>query len=496
MFFFILNHNFIAIVPEIFLVISINIVLVYSVVFCTSNYLNYPLLLNNVTWLCIQVLIFTFLLNVNNQLYNLTIFDGLLIVDLFGISVKNFVLLSCISILLFSLNYNRYDFINNFEFPLLLILAILGTLLLISSYDLITMYLSLELQSFCSYILTALKRNSEFSSEAGLKYFILGAFSSGFLLFGCSLLYGLTGTTNYKNLFLFSFNISSSLYNIDGFLLGIIFIAISFLFKVSAAPFHFWSPDIYEGSPTIVTLFFVAIPKLGVFTFFLRLFFVSFFFFFFFWQYIIIFASFFSMLIGSLGAIWQLKLKRLIAFSGINHVGLMLICLCCSSFEGVFSLIFYLLVYIIMSLSAFLLLIVTRKNYNLKKLKYIEDLITVSKANRFLGTSLIISFFSIAGIPPFIGFFSKMFVFFCALGQSIYFLSFVGLFTSVISCFYYLRIIQLSFFEHTNNWISIKKINRESSFLISMLTFSLFLFGLHSKFFVIFVHNLSFYLCL
>jgi len=144
------------------------------------------------------------------------------------------------------------------------------------------MYLSLELQSFCSYILAAFKRNSEFSSEAGLKYFILGAFSSGFLLFGCSLVYGFTGTTSYNNLFLFSFNLNYSFLKMDAFLLGVIFLTISFLFKVSAAPFHFWSPDIYEGSPTIVTTFFVVIPKIGMFVFFFRLFFDSFFSFFFF----------------------------------------------------------------------------------------------------------------------------------------------------------------------------------------------------------------------
>jgi len=496
MFFSFFNYNFIAVLPELYLTICVNLVLIYAVTFSTSYYLNFPLLVNNVTWLCIQLLFIVLLLNVNNYLYNLTVFDNLLIIDSFGNNIKTFALITSICVLLFCLNYNKLDNINNFEFPLLLTLTILGTLLLISSYDLMSMYLSLELQSFCSYILAAFKRNSEFSSEAGLKYFILGAFSSGFLLFGCSLIYGFTGSTSYKNLFLFSFNLNFNFLCFDGFLLGIIFLIISFLFKVSAAPFHFWSPDIYEGSPTIITVFFVVIPKLGIFIFFLRLFFDSLYGFFFFWQTLILLSSFCSMLIGSLGAIWQLKLKRLLAFSSINHVGFMLICLCCSSFESIFAFIFYLFVYIIMSLSVFLLLLVSRKNYNLKKIKYIDDLLTVSKTNQFLAISLIICFFSIAGVPPFIGFFSKMFVFFIAIGHSLYILSFVGLFASVLSCFYYLRIIQLGFFEHTCQWVSIKKISKESSYFISFFTFLLLIFVFHSSFFMLFIHNIALYLCL
>jgi len=191
MFFSFFNYNFIAVLPELYLTICVNLVLIYAVTFSTSYYLNFPLLVNNVTWLCIQLLFIVLLLNVNNYLYNLTVFDNLLIIDSFGNNIKTFALITSICVLLFCLNYNKLDNINNFEFPLLLTLTILGTLLLISSYDLMSMYLSLELQSFCSYILAAFKRNSEFSSEAGLKYFILGAFSSGFLLFGCSLIYGL-----------------------------------------------------------------------------------------------------------------------------------------------------------------------------------------------------------------------------------------------------------------------------------------------------------------
>jgi NADH-quinone oxidoreductase subunit N len=494
--FYYFNYDFIAILPELYLLLGINFILIYSVIYCTSSYLNFPLLLTNISWLCIQILTIAFFLNINNFVYNLTIFNNLLIIDLFGNNLKTVVLTTCICLLIMSLNYNKYENINNFEFPLLLLLAVIGTLLLISSYDLMSTYLSLELQSFCSYLLAAFKRNSEFSAEAGLKYFILGAFASGFLLFGCSLIYGFTGTTSYKNLFLFSFNLNYNFLDINGFLIGIIFLTISFLFKISAAPFHFWSPDIYEGSPTIITTFFVVIPKLGIFIFFLRLFFDSFYTYFFFWQNLLIFCSFSSLIIGSLGAIYQVKLKRLLAYSGINHVGFMLIGLCCSSIEGIYSLIFYLLTYILISIFTFLFLLILRKNSNLKKIKYIDDFVIVSKTNPFLGLSLTICFFSIAGIPPFIGFFSKMFIFFSYISQSTYFLAIIAIFSSVLSCFYYLRIIQFSFFEHTVEWISIKKISKEESFILSILTFLLSIFIFHSNFFILLIHNIVLYLCL
>jgi len=267
------NNDWLAILPEVFFVISINLILVYSVIYCTSPLFDFPLLINNVSWLSIQILFIVFVLNMNNYYCDIVVLNNFLIVDSFGNLIKSVILLSTICILLMSLRYNKFELINNFEFPILVMLTILGTLLLISSYDLIAMYLAIELQSFCSYILSAFKRNSEFSAEAGLKYFILGAFSSGFLLFGCSLIYGFTGATNYEQISLLLIGSNYSNLNNNGIVIGTIFILISFLFKISAAPFHLWSPDIYEGSPTTITAFFAIVPKIGLLTFFLRLFF-------------------------------------------------------------------------------------------------------------------------------------------------------------------------------------------------------------------------------
>jgi len=395
-----------------------------------------------------------------------------------------------------SLRYNRFELINNFEFSVLIILTILGTLLLISSYDLIAMYLAIELQSFCSYILSAFKRNSEFSAEAGLKYFILGAFSSGFLLFGCSLIYGFTGTTNYEQISLLLVGVDHNYINNNGIIIGTVFILISFLFKLSAAPFHLWAPDIYEGSPTIVTAFFAIVPKIGLLVFFLRLFFDSLYALFISWQAILLIASISSMIIGSLGAIWQIKLKRLLAFSAIGHVGYMLIALCCCSIESIYALIFYSVIYIIMSISSFSLLLMIRKNENLKKIKYIEDLTIVAKTNPFIGICFAVTFFSIAGVPPLAGFFSKMFLFFSAISQSAYFLSVIGILTSVVSCFYYIRIVQVTYFEQQSTWITLKKVSKEISVLTSIVTLMLIVFFIHPNLLIISIHNSILDLCI
>jgi proton-translocating NADH-quinone oxidoreductase chain N len=483
------NNDYLAVLPEIFLIVSINIVLLYGVIYSTSPLFDFPLLINNISWLSVLILIICCFLNVNNHFLNVVIFGGLLIIDSFGSLIKNIILFSTICVLIMSLTYNKSEKVNSFELPLLILITIFGTLLLISSYDLMSMYLAIELQSFCSYILSSFKRNSEFSAEAGLKYFILGAFSSGFLLFGCSLVYGFTGTSNYELISLLFVSLDPNSFHSCGILIGLLFIFVSFLFKVSAAPFHLWSPDVYEGSPTNITAFFAIVPKLGIFVFFLRLFFDSSYLFLPSLQGFLIMSSIISMLIGSFGAIWQVKIKRLLAFSAISHVGYMLIGLCCCSIESLYAVIFYSIIYVIMSILSFSLILTIRKNIDLKKFKYIEDLTIVSKVNPFLGVSFLIVFFSIAGIPPFAGFFSKMFLFFSAISQSLFFLTFVGIITSVFSCFYYLRILQITFFEQGNLWVSLKGFNKEVSILISFSTFLLTFFFVHPVFLVICVHN-------
>jgi NADH-quinone oxidoreductase subunit N len=483
-----IHNDIISFLPELYLIISINIILVYSVVYSTSPFFDYPLLLNNNSWLCILILFFTLLLNLANTSYNIILFNDLIILDPFSIAVKFVILFLSIFILIMSLKYNHLELLNNPEFPVILLLSVLGTLLLVSSYDLLVLYLAIELQSFCSYILTSFKRNSEFSTEAGLKYFILGAFSSSFLLFGCSLVYGFTGTTNYSLLSLLVLNCNSIFSSGNGIVIGCSFIFISFLFKLSAAPFHVWSPDIYEGAPTVVTTFFIVIQKLGLLTFFLRLFFGSFYSVFKFWQPLLAIVCLISMIVGSFGALWQTKFKRLLAFSSIGHIGYILVALCCSSFESIYALVFYSFVYSVTNISSFIILLVLRKSSDNKRIKYIEDLVIVAKTNPLLGIFLVITFFSIAGVPPLAGFFSKMFVFLNSVGQDIFSLAAIGMLSSVVSCFYYLKIVQTSFFERIGNFFTMKKIGKELSFLISIVNIFLVIFFIHPSLFSVLMH--------
>jgi proton-translocating NADH-quinone oxidoreductase chain N len=488
MFQLLIYNDFIAVIPELYLIISASIILFYSVIYTTSPFFDYPLLVNNTSWLSIQVLLFTLFLNINNTFYDIVLFNNLIIIDFFNIVIKTFVLLSSILILIMSLRYNQVELLNNSEYSIIILFSIVGTLFFISSCDLLTAYISIELQSFCSYLLTSIKRNSEFSTEAGLKYFILGAFSSGFLLFGCSLVYGFTGTTNYMILSILIINNDCFSSYINGIVIGSLFILVAFLFKFSAAPFHVWSPDIYEGAPTTITAFFIIVQKLGLVIFFLRLFFNSFYGIINFWQVYLTIACFSSMLVGCFGALWQTKLKRLFAFSSITHVGYLLIALCCISFESIYALVFYLCIYVITNVGSFIILLIVRKNHNYKRIKYVEDLLIVAKTNYILGIYVVITFFSIAGVPPLAGFFSKMFIFFSSISQSMYSLAIVGILTSVVSCFYYLKIIQISFFEKENKLITLRKIDKESAYLITVANFFLIAFFFHPDLFSILIH--------
>jgi len=236
-----------------------------------------------------------------------------------------------------STNYLRDQKLNSFEYFILILFSVFGLILLVSSYDLISVYLAIELQSLSLYVLASFKKDSAFSTEAGLKYFILGALSSGLILFGSSLIYGFCGTTNFEDLGLMMVGLN----NIDqGVSLGLCFIGVGFLFKLAAAPFHMWSPDVYEGAPTTVSTFFAVVPKIGIFTIFLRLFHFSFYEFINYWQQLIILCALISVVIGSFVAIRQRKVKRLLAYSAISHVGYLLIAFSSGTIEGVQALFF------------------------------------------------------------------------------------------------------------------------------------------------------------
>jgi len=325
------------------------------------------------------------------------------------------------------------------EYPILLLSSILGMIVMISSNDLILFYMGLELQSLALYVLASFNRDNLLSTESGVKYFILSALSSGLLLYGCSLIYGFTGTTN--------FNLIANNLNSDNYVLtfGIVFILVGLAFKISAVPFHMWAPDVYQGSPTSITSFFAILPKIAALTVFIRFLYVPFINIIDQWQMIIIFLSISSMLFGAIAAIGQKNLKRLIAYSSIGHMGYALAGLTTGTQAGINSSILYITIYIFMNLAFFSCLFMLKKND--KYYENIEDLSGLSKNHPLFSFCLLIILFSLAGIPPLAGFFAKFYIFMAVIENSMYFLAIIGLLSTVIAAFYYLRIIKIIYFD-------------------------------------------------
>ena len=311
-------------------------------------------------------------------------------------------------------------------------------MVMISSNDLIVFYIGLELQSLALYVLAAFNRDNVLSSESGLKYFVLSALSSGLLLYGCSLIYGFTGSTNFNEI---ANNTNQVPY---GLTFGIVFILVGLAFKISAVPFHMWAPDVYQGSPTSVTLFFALVPKIAATCVFIRFLYVPFVNMIEQWQMIIIFISIASMIFGAIAAIGK-KFKRLIAYSSIGHMGYSLAGIATGSSEGAQSTIIYITIYVIMNLALFCCLFMLKRNN--EYFENIEDLSGLSKNHPILSLSLLIILFSLAGIPPLAGFFAKFYIFMAVIEQSMFFLAIIGLLSTVVAAFYYLRIIKIIYFD-------------------------------------------------
>tara|TARA_B100000686_G_C16691415_1_gene917838 strand:+ start:1 stop:1362 length:1362 start_codon:yes stop_codon:yes gene_type:complete len=384
-------------------------------------------------------LIFAIILVLNQPTEITKIFNESYIIDKFSIFMKVLTLLFCFFILLSSRDYVKSNNIDKIEYPIITLASTLGMLLMISSYDLIVFYLGLELQSLCLYILAAFKRDDERSSEAGLKYFVLSALASGLLLYGCSLIYGFTGSTNFETI---SENLNEN--NIPA-VFGIVFILVGLSFKVSAVPFHMWTPDVYEGSPTSVTSFFALVPKIAALSVFIRFMYVPFINLINHWQTIIIFLAVASMILGAVAAIGQNNIKRLMAYSSIGHIGYALAGLSVGTNEGIQSTIIYLTIYLVMNLGAFgCIFMLKRENIYYEN---INDLSGLSKNHPLLAFSFLILLFSLAGIPPLAGFFAKFYVFMAIIEAEMYILAVIGLLTTVISAFYYLRIIKIIYFD-------------------------------------------------
>jgi len=425
-------ENLEIILPEIFLSLTIMFLLLFGVFKNNSSKLIY-----NLTTLSL-IILFALLLNLY-QVSDLSIFNNSYKVDSLATFMKLLTIASGIFVMLTSSKYIEINNINKMEYPILILSSILGMMVMISSNDLIVFYMGLELQSLALYVLATFNRDEIKSSEAGLKYFVLSALSSGLLLYGCSLIYGFTGSTN--------FNVIADQLNSNEYALtfGIVFILVGLAFKISAVPFHMWAPDVYEGSPTSVTLFFTMVPKIAALTVFIRFLYVPFLNLIDQWQMILIFLSIASMLFGAIAAIGQTNLKRLVAYSSIGHVGYALAGVAAGTNDGIQSSVIYITIYILMNLGLFSCLLMLKRDNNYYE--KIDDLSGLSKNHPMLALSLLIILFSLAGIPPLAGFFAKFYVFKAVIEQSMYFLAIVGLLSTVVAAFYYLRLIKIMYFD-------------------------------------------------
>jgi len=419
------------ILPELFLSLAIIIFLMIGIFIKKSFKL--------VNLLVIISLIFTTALILNQPDEVIKIFNKSYIIDEFSIFMKTLAILFCLLVLLSSKDYIKICKIDKIEYPIIILASTLGVILMISSYDLIVFYLGLELQSLSLYILASFKKDKVGSTEAGLKYFVLSALASGILLYGCSLIYGFTGSTNFD---VIAKNLNSS--NV-GAVFGIVFIIVGLSFKVSAVPFHMWTPDVYEGSPTSVTTFFALIPKIAALSVFIRFMYVPFENVVNQWQSIIIFLSIASMIFGAVAAIGQSNIKRLMAYSSIGHMGYALAGISTGSNAGMQATMIYLTIYLTMSLGAFACIFTMKRENNY--FENINDLSGLSKNHPIVAFCFLIILFSLAGIPPLAGFFAKFYIFMSVVEAKMYFLAIIGLLTTVISAFYYLRIIKIIYFD-------------------------------------------------
>lgn len=370
-----------------------------------------------------------------------TIFNNAMIVDSFSQFMKMLALIGSGVAIAMSVNIVKAEKLAKFEYPVLILLATAGMMIMISANTLITLYLGIEMQSLSLYVLAAFNRDSSRATEAGLKYFVLGALSSGMLLYGMSLVYGFTGQIEYKA-------IATSIVHNEaglGVTFGLVFMLAGLAFKISAVPFHMWTPDVYEGAPTPVTAFFAAAPKVAGLAVMIRILMVGFDPLMREWQEIIVFVAIMSMALGAFAAIGQRNIKRLMAYSSIGHMGYALVGLAAGSKAGIEGVIIYITVYLAMTLGTFACILTMRRKDG--PVETIDDLAGLSQNNKPLALVLAALMFSLAGIPPLAGFFGKWFVFLAAIEAGLYPLAVLGVLSSVVGAFYYLRIVKIMFFD-------------------------------------------------
>ena len=402
-------------------------------------------------------------------------FGSLYVSDAFAVFCKILVLLGSVMTMTISRGFLERQGMARFEYPILVVFATLGMMMMVSANDLISLYLGLEMQSLSLYVIAAFQRDDERSTEAGLKYFVLGALASGLLLYGSSLIYGFAGTTNFDQLAAL-FDYASEAGPGTGVIFGIVFIMAGLAFKVSAVPFHMWTPDVYEGAPTPVTAFFSVAPKIAALALFMRVMIGPFGDLLQYWQQIVAFVSIASMILGALTAINQRNIKRLMAYSSIGHVGYALIGLAVGDAAGIRGVLIYLAIYLVMNVGTFSCILCMRRDNRM--VEGIDDLAGLSKSHPMLAAALAVFMFSMAGIPPLAGFFGKLYVFLAAIEAELYTLAVIGVLTSVIAAFYYIRIIRVMYFDDIKESLD-KPVERELRLVLAATGLLVMLFFLY-----------------
>ncbi len=450
-------------IPEFFLFCAILLLITLNIYYFKSKQFK------NSSKFSIFVIFITAILVLFNPYHGFA-FNDLVFIDQFNKFMKCLILLSIFFILIMTKNKSEIEGINYPEFNVLVLLSTCGMMIAASSNSLMTLYLAIELQSLPIYVLCALRKNNLKSSESGLKYFVLGALSSGFLLFGISLIYGFAGSVNYNDINLN--DISSNL----GLNFGLVFLISGIAFKISAAPFHMWAPDVYEGSPSPITLLIASAPKITAITVLMILTFKVFKKINYHWDDLLIVLCITSMIVGSIGAIIQSNIKRLLAYSSIAHIGFILLGLVSFSKSGLSAVMLYLIIYLFLLIGVFSIILSLKKED--QPIEALSDLKGLSVNFPHLSISLLIFMFSMAGIPPLSGFFGKWFVFFAVVEKGFYSLAVIGVIFSVISAFYYLKIIKIMYFEGSEDQVVLDQTLelKFSMYLSLIITCFIFLF--------------------
>lgn len=509
------ENDLLVMIPELFFIFAVGSLLIFGAVYGTRLYSiaantegekeSSVLLTTPMNYLCSLSLLLGAALTWHASHASGAYMYGSLYVDSLTVNAKGGICVMAAFCLLASTGYMKREGIYAFEYGLLILMTTVGLGLMLTSYNFLSLYLALETQALGLYVLASIKRGSAYATEAGLKYFIVGAFSSGLLLFGMAMIYGATGTLSMEDMGRLVMAMDLGELKTE-LVVGLVFLSAGLLFKVAAAPFHMWIPDVYEGAPTSASLYFAVVPKLAILVVLMRVYYLAFYDLMPLWQNFLIAVSLFSMLVAVMGALYQRKIKRFLAYSSIGHVAYMLIGLGAGSIQGLQSMLVYTVIYMFMSLTMWTILLTTKRTAphmgDQGPMKYMDELAILGKLNPALGISLSITIFSMAGIPPLAGFCAKLYVFFAAMESALYSVAILGVLASVVAAYYYLRWVKIMYFEKSVPqslgvpfFSYALEVDREKALIISACTFFLLFFFAHPAPLLILSHQMALALC-